>query len=61
MGLSRRQHEGLREAVRWLGAHPPVTPERIEEAARRFDLGPADEEFLLREFPLSGFDDDAQH
>jgi len=42
--------EALRRAVRWLGEHPPIDARRIEEACRRFDLGPADEDFLLREF-----------
>lgn len=50
---SRRLHpegEGLRQAVRWLGEHRPVTRERIDEAARRFDLSPLEADFLLREY-----------
>ncbi|MGB5209631.1 MAG: hypothetical protein WBN31_08970 [Gammaproteobacteria bacterium] len=41
--------ERLRHALRWLsdqGRHDAVA---IEEACRRFDLSPLDEEFLLRE------------
>jgi hypothetical protein len=40
--------EALRRAVRWLGEQPRHDAASIEEAARRFDLTPADEEFLLR-------------
>jgi hypothetical protein len=42
--------EALRRAVRWLGDQPRHDAASIEEAARRFDLTPADEEFLLRHF-----------
>jgi hypothetical protein len=42
--------ESLRRAVRWLGEQGPVTAALIEEAARRFDLSPLEEGFLLREF-----------
>jgi len=43
--------EDLRRAVRWLSEqHQRVTRELIEEAARRFDLSPLEEEFLLREY-----------
>ncbi len=44
--------ESLRRAVRWLsdqGRHDPAT---VEEAARRFDLTPAEEEFLLSYFTV---------
>jgi len=41
--------EDLRRAVAWLAEHGGWTAELIEEACRRFDLSPADEEFLLRE------------
>lgn len=41
--------EALRRAVAWLAEHRSWTLELIEEACQRFDLGPADEEFLLRE------------
>ncbi len=42
--------ENLRRAVRWLCENPPPTPDRVNEAAIRFDLTPLQEEFLLREF-----------
>lgn len=42
-------HESLRHAVAWLAEQGRWTPERIEEASRRFDLSPTDEEFLLHE------------
>jgi hypothetical protein len=48
------EHESLRRAVAWLSGHGPWTPERIEEASRRFDLSPTDEEFLLHEWQRSG-------
>ena len=41
--------QALRDALRWLsteGRHDAVA---IEEACRRFDLSPLDEEFLLAE------------
>lgn len=41
--------EALRHAIAWLAGRGPWTPQLIEEACRRFDLSPADEEFLLRE------------
>ena len=43
------EHEALRRAVAWLAERGPWTPEPVDEAARRFDLSPTDEEFLLRE------------
>ena len=42
------EHEGLRRAVEWLAGQPVRDARTIEEAARRFDLSPVDEEFLLR-------------
>ena len=42
--------ERLREAVRWLSQNAPVTRDRIDEAAARFDLSPLEAEFLIREF-----------
>jgi hypothetical protein len=42
--------DALRHAVAWLAEQGEWTPARIEEAARRYDLDPLDEEFLLREF-----------
>jgi len=44
------QGDNLRRAVRWLAEQGEVSSRTIEEAARRFDLSPADEEFLLRHF-----------
>jgi hypothetical protein len=41
--------EALRRAVAWLAEHRSWTVELIEEACQRFDLSPADEDFLLRE------------
>lgn len=40
--------EGLRRAVRWLSDEGRHDPAAIEEASRRFDLSPLEEEFLLR-------------
>jgi len=42
--------ESLRNAVRWLASHDVKTLETIEEACQRFNLSPADEEFLIRHF-----------
>lgn len=42
--------EELRRAVSWISGQGRCTLEVIEEASRRFDLSPADEEFLLRTF-----------
>ena len=43
------EHEGLRHAVAWLLERGTWTPELVDEASRRFDLSPVDEEFLLNE------------
>ncbi len=48
------EHEGLRRAVEWLIEQPARDAPTIEEAARRFDLSPVDEEFLLRHFRSGG-------
>jgi hypothetical protein len=42
--------EPLRKAVRWLSEQRRYTADAIGEAARRFDLSPADEAFLLQHF-----------
>ncbi len=42
--------EALRRAVRWLSEHGDYNVEAIDEAARRFDLSPLEEEFLLTHF-----------
>ena len=44
------ESDDLRRAVRWISEQGRCTLEVIEEASRRFDLSPADEEFLLRTF-----------
>ena len=41
--------EALRRAVAWLVEQGRWTPDLIEQACLRFDLSPADEEFLLQE------------
>ncbi len=48
--------EELRRAVRWIAEHGDHSPKALEEAARRFDLSPADEDFLLRYFAERGPD-----
>jgi hypothetical protein len=45
--VSPRQR--LRDALRWLSEIERHDPAAIEEACRRFDLSPMDEDFLLRE------------
>jgi len=42
--------ENLRQAVRWISEQPKRDAQTIEEASRRFDLSPIDEDFLLRHF-----------
>ena len=44
------EHDGLRRTVQWLATQRPWDAKIIEEACRRFDLWPIDEEFLLRRF-----------
>jgi len=44
------EHEGLRRAVAWLLEQPHRDAGTIEEASRRFDLSPLDENFLLNHF-----------
>lgn len=44
------EREGLRRAVAWLAEQPDRDAQTIEEACRRFDLSPMDEEFLLKHF-----------
>jgi hypothetical protein len=43
------EHESLRRAVAWLAERGHWTPELVDEASRRFDLSPTDEEFLLEQ------------
>jgi hypothetical protein len=42
--------EGLRRAVAWLAEQPIRDLQTIEEASRRFNLSPLDEDFLLQHF-----------
>ncbi|MDQ5911267.1 MAG: hypothetical protein QG599_3364 [Pseudomonadota bacterium] len=42
--------EALRRAFQWLVEQGPCTLKTVEDASRRFDLSPRDEEFLLRQF-----------
>lgn len=44
------EHEGLRRAVSWLIEQPVRDARTIEEASRRFNLSPLDEQFLLDHF-----------
>lgn len=44
------EHEGLRRAVSWLIEQPVRDLQIIEEASRRFNLSPLDEQFLLDHF-----------
>jgi hypothetical protein len=48
------EHEGLRRAVAWLAEQPARDLATIEEASRRFNLSPIDEEFLLQHFRSCG-------
>ena len=41
--------DALRRAVAWLSEQGNWTPSLIEQACQRFDVAPADEEFLMRE------------
>ena len=50
VGSLLREHEGLRRAVQSLAAQRSRDARAIEEASRRFDLSPTDEEFLLQHF-----------
>jgi hypothetical protein len=42
--------EELRRAVQWIGEQGEHTLAAVEEACRRFDLSPADEDFMIRHF-----------
>jgi hypothetical protein len=41
--------DALRHAVAWLAEQGEWTPPLVEQACQRFDVSPADEEFLLQE------------
>lgn len=47
------KRENLRRAIRWLSDHGEYTLEAIDEASRRFDLTPLDEQFLMDHFRQS--------
>ncbi len=42
--------EALRKAFRWLAEQDHIDSRAVEQAARRFDLSPLEEDFLVREF-----------
>ena len=42
--------EKLRKAVRWLSEHHRYSADAIGQVARRFDLSPVEEQFLLQHF-----------
>ena len=42
--------ERLRLAVRWMSDNGQHSARAVEDACRRFDLSPLDEEFLLQHF-----------
>jgi len=42
--------EALRHAIAWLAEQGSWSLPLIEEACQRFDMSPADEEFLLAEY-----------
>ena len=44
------EKENLRRAIRWLSEHEKPALQLIEEASVRFDLSPADADFLYRHF-----------
>ena len=46
----------MRQALRWLSDNAPVTRDTIDEAGRRFNLSPLEEEFLLKEYRQSAGD-----
>ncbi len=49
-GSGPPRKERLCRAVRWISEQGGCDLEIIDRAARRFDLSPLDEEFLLRHF-----------
>jgi hypothetical protein len=51
--------ESLKRAVRWLSDEGRHDAAAIEEAARRFDLSPVEEDFLLQHFRTSRREPDA--
>jgi hypothetical protein len=51
--------ESLKRAIRWLSDEGRHDTAAIEEAARRFDLSPVEEDFLLQHFRASRREPDA--
>lgn len=50
--------ERMRRAVLWLDQVEGYTLEAVEEASRRFDLSPEEEQFLIETFlPAAGDDE----
>lgn len=47
-GQLQPKGEGLRQALRWLSDEGRHDVAAIDEASRRFDLSPLEEDFLLR-------------
>ncbi len=47
-GQLQPRGEGLRQALRWLSDEGRHDVAAIDEASRRFDLTPLEEDFLLR-------------
>ncbi len=58
-GDSGSDHENLRRALEWLAGQPVRDARTIDEACRRFDLSPLDEDFLLRHFRADRSDESA--
>ncbi|MFZ5555238.1 MAG: hypothetical protein ACOZDY_00720 [Pseudomonadota bacterium] len=50
LGSAIPEREGLRRAAAWLAEQPQRDARTIEEASRRFNLSPLDEQFLLDHF-----------
>jgi hypothetical protein len=44
------EKENLRRAIHWIAEQDQPTLQHIEEASVRFDLSPADSDFLIRHF-----------
>lgn len=52
------QGERLRSAVLWLNQAEGYTLEAVEEASRRYDLSPEEQQYLIETFlPAAGADD----
>lgn len=49
LGPPLSHSDSLRRAIAWLAEQGGWSARRVEEACQRFDVTPADEDFLLRE------------